>query len=229
VNDEPPQLRIPDFDLAAELWTEPAGEIEDHFIGRGFPFISTDRLRFRRWLGGDSLGDPVALETVPAQVFSEVMRDVDLCVGVASIGNDSSWIDAGADAAPPGRWRDTAANDYWRRHSAAELDVAGQSRKAILAELIPSLAIADRCTLTDRFLELRGRLRAYRIHLGSGNILMEGNRYLCIVPGSTGKDALDVFLPFEGDRMLSIILSKALMLAADDKITDPAIVSQLKA
>jgi hypothetical protein len=38
-----------------------------------------------------------------------------------------------------------------------------------------------------------------------------------------------VFLPFEGDRMLSIILSKALMLAADDKITDPAIVSQLKA
>jgi len=71
-------------------------------------------------------------------------------------------------------------------------------------------------------------LRSYRIHLGSGNILMQGDRYLCIVPGER-RDALDVFLPFEGDRMLSIILSKAMMLAADDKITDPSILSQLGA
>ncbi|NRA56993.1 MAG: hypothetical protein HRU13_02595 [Phycisphaerales bacterium] len=36
-----------------------------------------------------------------------------------------------------------------------------------------------------------------------------------------------VFLPFEGDRMLAIILSKAFMLAADDKITDKTILSQI--
>jgi hypothetical protein len=36
-----------------------------------------------------------------------------------------------------------------------------------------------------------------------------------------------VFLPFEGDSMLSLILSKAFLLAADKKITDPAIVRQL--
>jgi hypothetical protein len=36
-----------------------------------------------------------------------------------------------------------------------------------------------------------------------------------------------VFLPFEGDRVLAIILSKAMMLAEDDKITDPSIVSQI--
>ncbi len=36
-----------------------------------------------------------------------------------------------------------------------------------------------------------------------------------------------LWLPFEGDRMLSIILSKAMLLAADEKITDPVIPRQL--
>jgi len=36
-----------------------------------------------------------------------------------------------------------------------------------------------------------------------------------------------LWLPFEGDRTLSIIISKALLLAADDKITDPVILNQL--
>jgi hypothetical protein len=35
-------------------------------------------------------------------------------------------------------------------------------------------------------------------------------------------------LPFEGDTILSIILSKAFLLAADDEITDPTILSQIK-
>ncbi len=35
------------------------------------------------------------------------------------------------------------------------------------------------------------------------------------------------FLPFEGDLALSVILSKAFMLAADDRITDPVILDQM--
>jgi hypothetical protein len=35
-------------------------------------------------------------------------------------------------------------------------------------------------------------------------------------------------LPFEGDRILSIVLSKAFLLAEDRKITDPTIVQQIK-
>jgi hypothetical protein len=36
-------------------------------------------------------------------------------------------------------------------------------------------------------------------------------------------------LPFDGDQLLSVILSKALLLlTADDKITDPTIQQQLK-
>jgi hypothetical protein len=56
------------------------------------------------------------------------------------------------------------------------------------------------------------------------------DQYLCIVPGrgSTNKSAESVFLPFEGDNTLSIILSKAFLLAEDKKITDPTITSQIE-
>ena len=70
---------------------------------------------------------------------------------------------------------------------------------------------------------------AYKIHLGSGNILMEPNdQYLCIVPKQVATGHEGVYLPFEGDGMLSVILSKAFLLAEDTKITDPSITSQLK-
>ncbi len=79
---------------------------------------------------------------------------------------------------------------------------------------------------------VRGDLRTYKIHLGSGNILMEPNdQYLCIVPSRSTepKDStVPQFLPFEGDQTLAIILSKAFLLANDTKITDQTIVSQIK-
>ncbi|MEM7656347.1 MAG: hypothetical protein AAF399_09485, partial [Bacteroidota bacterium] len=67
-------------------------------------------------------------------------------------------------------------------------------------------------------------------HLGSTNILMEPNdQYLCIVPDRSKKDPSQaVFLPFEGDKSLSVILSKAFLLAADDKIKDSTITSQIR-
>ncbi|MCJ8314767.1 MAG: hypothetical protein MJK11_17575 [Pseudomonadales bacterium] len=74
-----------------------------------------------------------------------------------------------------------------------------------------------------------GTKHTYKIHIGSGNILIAPqDSYLCIVPGR-GKDRnVDkLFLPFEGDNGLSIVLSKAFLLVADDKITDPTILSQL--
>jgi hypothetical protein len=99
----------------------------------------------------------------------------------------------------------------------------------VLARLLPRLRIADRCLLDGKFLQVRGDLRTYKIHLGSGNILMAPNdQYLCIVPGSRSEDAQsNLFLPFEGDRTLAVILSKAFLLAADTKITDPTITRQI--
>jgi len=101
----------------------------------------------------------------------------------------------------------------------------------VLAQLIPRLKIAPRCELSERFLHVRGDIRSYKIHLGSGNILMEPNdQYLCIVParGTAAKMEATRFVPFEGDDTLAVIISKALLLAEDTTITDPTITRQLR-
>ena len=54
----------------------------------------------------------------------------------------------------------------------------------------------------------------------------DGSQYLCIVPGA-GAPA-GVVLPFEGDGVLSLVLSKAFLLARDDRIQDPSIRSQIR-
>jgi hypothetical protein len=146
---------------------------------------------------------------------------VDLFVGVASVGNDPTWQDGG----PEGRYR-----DYWQSYSFGELSATAETRKHLLARLIPRLSIAERCAIEGRFLRVRGNLRTYRIHLGSGNILMEPNdQYLCIVPSRSGGDGAteNLYLPFAGDGVLSIILSKAFLLAEDTKIRDTTITRQL--
>lgn len=159
------------------------------------------------------------LTDVPPVVFSEVMRDIDLFVGVTSIGADPAWGEQHGDAHA----------EYWRRFADAELSTAAESRKAVLERLVPKLAIRDRCRFTDRYLVVRGEAHEYKIHLGSGNVLMEpGSRYLCIVRGG-GDSAANVALPFEGDSMLAIILSKAFLLANDQTIKDQSIVRQIKA
>ena len=149
------------------------------------------------------------------------MRDVDLFVGVTSVGNDPSWSDGG----PQGRYV-----DYWNHYSFGELGATAQTRKLILQKLVPRLKIRDRCSFDDRFLVVRGDIRTYKIHLGSSNILMEPNdQYLCIVPSQTGKTAAEaVYLPFEGDGRLSVILSKAFLLADDAHIDDQSIVHQIQ-
>ena len=52
------------------------------------------------------------------------------------------------------------------------------------------------------------------------------DEYLCIVP-ARGSPAMSVFLPFDDDPRLGLILSKAFLLAADRRIKDPTIVRQI--
>ncbi len=100
----------------------------------------------------------------------------------------------------------------------------------MLERLLPRLAIASVAQIKDKFLVVKGKLRTYKIHIGSTNILMEPNdQYLCIVADRSAKiGAENVFLPFEGDGGLSVILSKAILLASDDTITDETITMQIK-
>ena len=198
----------------AEFWISGVGP-EREPTG-GFLHISTDRVRFFH----ANHAEPVPLANVPPLIFSEVMRDVDLFVGVASVGNDPGWSDGG----PEGRFR-----DYWQGVSFGELNATAKTRKEVLQRLVPKLKIGDRCSFEEKFLVVKGSLRTYKIHLGSGNILMAPNdQYLCIVAKQSEIETGDVFLPFEGDRTLSVILSKAFLLANDAKISDSTILSQIK-
>ncbi len=160
---------------------------------------------------------------MPPLVLSEIMRDVDLFIGVASVGNNPQWHDGGPEG---------VFSDYWHGYSFGELSQTAQTRRTLLERLAPRLTIADACTVTERYLVVLGRKATYKIHLGSGNVLMEpGDRYLCIVPTSgmeAGPSGRSLFLPFEGDRILAIILNKAFLLAADDKITDRTILCQIE-
>lgn len=181
-----------------------------------FCFCASDQVRFF----GSADGDALPLTSVPPLTFSEAMRDIDLVIGVTSIGADPEWLDRGE-----GR----RFGDYWRQFAFGDLRTGAQVRHEVLSTLVPMLAIADRCELEDRFLKVRGELHTYRIHLGSGNILMSPNdRYLCIV-GARDARADKLFLPFDDDPVLSLILSKAFLLADDNKITDPAITRQIAA
>lgn len=238
----PPSKELPQWGLRAEFWVEGIGDDYGRDANQSGVYLrlASDQVRFYRLGAAENLAhaggggystnapgpgegainEPLPLAEIPALVFSEIMRDVDLFVGVASVGNDPTWQDGG----PEGRYR-----DYWQRYSFGELSGTATTRKAVLEQLVPRLKIADQCSFSDRFLVVRGHKRTYKIHLGSGNILMEPNdQYLCIVPDARSRaQQQDLFLPFEGDGTLSIIISKALLLADDFKIKDPTITRQI--
>jgi hypothetical protein len=181
---------------------------------------TTAEVRFIRIADVES----VALREVASIVFSEAMRDVDLFVSVSSVGADRNWPEHGRGDAGSERF-----DAYWSLYSEAPLQAMARTRRDALARIIPGLAIADRCDLGERWLEVRGDLRTYQIHLGTGNATMEpSGTYLPIVPKDGGGPAGRVFLPFNDDPMLSLILSKAFLLANDAAITDKSIAKQIR-
>jgi hypothetical protein len=216
IDNDKASLTLPQYNIRAEFWISEVNA-ENAFNDTGiWNFVSTDQVRFIN----TALNETIELIDIPVLVFSEVMRDVDLFVGVASIGNDPRWQDSG---------NLPVMRDYWQSYSFGELSEMAKNRIQILERLVPRLKIRDVAEIKDKFLVVKGKLRTYKIHIGSTNILMEPNdQYLCIVPDRNAKDHADkIFLPFEGDNGLSIILSKAFLLADDDKIVDTTITSQI--
>lgn len=197
---ENPSITYPDFDIKCTFDLE-----------SDYDFATTRQLHFR------DIENNVALkmDDIPTLIFSESMRDTDLFVGVCSIGAEEQWENQ--------RFR-----EYWTGYSTSDLSETAQTRKSVIQSIISKLNIKDRCEVADKYLKVIGKKRIYKIHFGSGNILMEPNdEYLCIIPDqkATNKDKL--FLPFDGDATLSIIISKALLLADDDKINDVVILNQI--
>jgi Domain of unknown function (DUF4132) len=151
-----------------------------------------------RFRRGES--ETVPLAQVPPLVLSEAMRDVDLVVSVAALVSTD------------------------RPYSTATVASRGELLAALAADLgLESIAV------DGAFARVRGSLAQYRVHLGSGSIHIEPGGYLCIVPESAAAvSSRQLFLPFaDEDVMTSVILSKVLLLVADDRITDPTIREQI--
>lgn len=213
-NHNNPTRRYPAHGIRVEYQSSGIFEGEGALTHAGVSIhAATDQVRFWNAQG------PMRLEAVPPLLFSEAMRDVDLLVGVASVGADPAWRDGG----PNGRF-----GTYWLDYARADLTASGEARRDVIAALLPRLALGKVATIEGRSLMVRGSRGTYAIHLGSGSVFMEpGGRYLCIVAGRPGPGEA-VLLPFEGDLTLSLILSKAFLLAEDHAIKDPSILRQLE-
>ncbi|HEX8990687.1 MAG TPA: DUF4132 domain-containing protein, partial [Anaerolineales bacterium] len=143
----PPAMRsLPHWGLRAEFWVEGIGDLHDTNPAGTFLYLTTDQVRFYRsdatqsrahaggggyytprWYNQGS-AEPLPLESIPELVFSEIMRDVDLFVGVASVGNDPTWLDGGGDV----RYR-----DYWHSYSFGELNESARVRRQVLETVLP--------------------------------------------------------------------------------------------
>lgn len=211
----PPTRHLPTRGLSAEYLVEVVSAGPEANSGVKL-YVATDQVRFFR---GGINGPDLPLETVPPIVFSEVLRDVDLFVAISSVANDPDWTDGGPDGRHGG---------YWREWAFGELGQSAQTRRELIAWIVPKLSIADRLEVTDKFLIVTGMKQRYAIHFGSASIqILPGNRYLCIVPDRDPAEAARLKLPFTGDGTLSAILSKAFLLVDESQITDRTILSQL--
>ena len=143
--------------------------------------------------------DKLPIEEVPPVIFSETMRDIDLVVSVAH------------------------AKDSPRESSTASIE----SRAALVRETSQLLHLGN-VRIDHHFALVEGTLASYKIHLGSGSIHQVPGNYVCVIPDNT-KFQGKLFLPFiDKDEMTSIILSKIILLAHDDKIKDPVTLNQIK-
>ena len=221
-----PSRRLSAWNINVSLFVDGSGDCSDAGV---FLYVCTHFIHFYQPQIVESdgiehaVGVLLPLDEVPPLVFSEVMRDIDLFVGVCSIGTDPTLGQT--------QTNHQGIRDYWHQSQSAELTASAQVRKETLDMIISKLAIAPLCRFEGKYLHVTGQLRHYKIHLGSGNILMSPNdQYLCIVADHKQNTQMidEIYLPFEGDQMLSLILSKALLLAADDQIKDRSIVQQIQ-
>lgn len=140
----------------------------------------------------------IPLSDVPPRVFSETMRDLDLVVSVGHV----------------------SGVDPQTSESSIEL------RRRVVEETCRLLGL-ENVEADGHHVQVRGALGAYSVHLGSGIVHRIPGNTLFIIPVSAQHRGR-VFLPFvDDDPRTAEIVSKVVMLASDDKIKDPTILSQL--
>lgn len=164
----------------------------------------------------------VDLTEVDPIVFSETMRDVDLVASVAGRGTDRFWRDWEKRRASGELVWEDERDRYDELHS-----VPAACRRRLLEEVLPALGLGRRVRFEGSAVLVKGARGTYRIHLGSGSVHREPEgRYVCIVQ-DLSQPLPDWAAAEENDAMTLSIFSKVLLLANDDRITDPSILKQL--
>jgi len=96
----------------------------------------------------DTIRAPILLAEIPAEVFSEAMRDLDLVVSVSTVANDPVWLENYSGQ--------PVLDQYWERVAVGGLDQLLARRCEILGPFCTPEAAGDRYQLTDRHLLLPG-------------------------------------------------------------------------
>ncbi|MBF7073991.1 DUF4132 domain-containing protein [Glaciecola sp. MH2013] len=139
----------------------------------------------------------IPLKDIPPVIFSEVMRDLDLVVSVAHVGQ----VDPEAS------------------HSTMQM-------RAVLAKESARLFKLNNVEVKERHIVIKGSLAEYSLHLGSARVQRRGLDLNIIAVQSQHRGR--VFLPFVDDDPKSAeLISKMKLLAEDNKIQDPTILSQI--
>lgn len=142
---------------------------------------------------------PIKITDVPPRLFSEVMRDMDLIVSVAHVGD----VDPEATA------------------STVEV------RTSLLKETCQLLGMKNVKLKADRAL-IKGTLGQYSVHLGSGVVHQMPGGAVCLVPVHSQHRGR-LFLPFaDDDPRTAEVIAKTLLLARDEEIDDPILLEQLR-
>ncbi|MCS3530659.1 DUF4132 domain-containing protein [Chryseobacterium sp. JUb7] len=141
----------------------------------------------------------IPFEDINPRLFSEVMRDIDLVVSVAHVGG----VDPEAS------------------HSSIEM-------RAVLMKETARLFKLDNVKIEGSHVLVKGQMAEYSVHLGSAVVHQVPGKYLSILPVHSQHRGR-LFLPFADDDPKSAeVLSKVLLLAKDNEIQDPTILSQIK-
>lgn len=144
-------------------------------------------------------GKAVEFEKVPARIFSEVMRDVDLVVSVAHVGE----VDP-------------------------EASQSTIQMRAVIMEETARLFQLNNVKIQGNHAHINGKYGQYSVHLGSAVTHQVPGISLSIVPVHSQKRGR-IFLPFlDEDPRSAEIMSKVLLLAKDENIQDPTILQQIQ-
>lgn len=219
-----PSKALPQWNMHAEFYIDlPADrdpELRDSGLneqsGSGINlFVTSDQVRF--YLDRQE----VPLDEVPAVVYSEVMRDVDLFTSVCAVGDDEKWTDSG----------DRGSGLIMQVGDLGLLIGLIEIRKSILTRILPLTAIGDRCRLEKSWLEVRGQLGTYQIQLGWGGAVLLATphpRWLKIPQALMDAVKLDLTsFPIDLDYRTESVLRKAYVLADDWRIDSPELIRQL--